>query len=58
MNPLYRALANGVSPDQGVVMGLVTLMMIVLFGCWVWYAYAPSRRAQMAEFARLPLDGD
>ena len=59
MNPLIKEGAQAMSPEAGVLMGLMTLAFMAIFLGWFWYAYAPSRRALMESHGRLPLeDGD
>ena len=37
-------------------MGAMTLAFMGIFGAWFWYAYAPSRKALMDDYGRMPLD--
>lgn len=57
MNPLWREAAN--TAELTWLMGVMTAAFLVFFLGWVWWAYAPGRRAIMDEAARMPLtDGD
>lgn len=55
MNTLTREAASTV--QFGWLLGLLTVVFFVAFLYWVWYAYAPSRRAQMTEASLMPFDG-
>jgi len=53
MNPLHDAAVDAVS---GVwVMGVLTVIFLVFFLGWVWWAFARRNQAAFEEAARLPL---
>jgi cbb3-type cytochrome oxidase subunit 3 len=54
MNPLYREAAASVGLTW--VMALMTVVFLGIFLGWTWWAYAPRRRQQMEEAARLPFN--
>ena len=54
MNPLIREAADSV--QLGWLLGLMTILFLVAFLGWAWWAYAPSRRALMEEYGRIPFD--
>lgn len=54
MNPLLREAAESV--QYGWLLGLMTAAFLALFVGWVWWAYAPGRKAAMDDHARMPLD--
>lgn len=56
MNPLWKSASEAVSPDHGVVMGVVTVLFMVLFAAWTWWAYAPGRREAMEQYGAMPLE--
>ena len=58
MNPLFEAATESVTPGMGLLMGFMTLLFMAIFLAWGVYAYAPSRREQMAAFGNIPLDED
>ncbi len=54
MNPLIQEAAGAV--QLGWLMGIMTALFFTAFLGWVWWAYAPSRRARMEEYGRMPFD--
>ena len=54
MNPVVRAAAESV--ELGWLLGAMTIVFLVAFLGWTWWAYAPSRKALMEEYARIPFD--
>ena len=54
MNPLVREAANSV--QLGWLLGAMTIVFFVAFVGWAWWAYAPSRRQLMREYANMPFD--
>lgn len=54
MNPLLREAAASV--QHGWLLGVMTALFLLLFIAWVWWAWAPGRKAAMDEYARMPLD--
>lgn len=54
MNPVLREAANSV--QLGWLLGLMTLVFLIAFVGWTWWAFAPSRRALMEEYGRMPFD--
>ncbi len=58
MNPLFEAARETMTPGAGVLMGVMTLLFMAIFLGWFAYAYAPSRREQMAAFGEIPFDED
>lgn len=54
MNPLIREAAGSV--QMGWLLGAMTIVFLVAFLGWVWWAYAPSRRDLMRTYASLPFD--
>ncbi len=54
MNTLLREAAGSV--QGGWILGLVTVLFILSFLWWLWYAYAPAHKEMMEEAARMPLD--
>jgi cbb3-type cytochrome oxidase subunit 3 len=57
VNPVLDLAAESVS--LGWLMGIMTVFFLVSFLAWIWWAYAPKRRAMMDEAALIPFtDGD
>ena len=54
MNDLIREASGSV--QGGWILGLVTVLFLISFLWWVWYAYAPSHKEMHDETARLPLE--
>ena len=54
MNPVLREAAGSV--QLGWLLGLMTIVFFIAFLGWTWWAFAPSRRTRMEEYARMPLD--
>lgn len=54
MNPVLAEAAGNV--QLGWLLGLMTIVFLIAFLGWTWWAFAPSRRARMEEYARMPLD--
>jgi len=55
VNPLMREASNSV--ELGWLLGLLTVFFFATFIYWIWYAYAPSRKALMEEASRMPFEG-
>ncbi|HSJ16274.1 MAG TPA: cbb3-type cytochrome c oxidase subunit 3 [Longimicrobiales bacterium] len=53
MNPLKQAAAGAVS--GGWVMGVMTLLFLLFFIGWTWWAFAERNRKAFEEAAQLPL---
>jgi cbb3-type cytochrome oxidase subunit 3 len=58
MSQLFRETALSLGTGSDMVMGGMTLLFMTIFLAWTWYAYAPSRKAEMESYGRLPFDGD
>lgn len=56
MNPVIRQAAESV--QMGWLLGLMTIVFLVAFVGWTWWAYAPSRRQLMEEYGRIPFDDE
>ena len=54
MNTLLKAAAESV--EMGWLLGGMTLVFLLFFLAWGWWAYAPSRREKMEEYARIPFE--
>lgn len=54
MNPLIKEAAQSV--QLGWLLGAMTILFLVAFLGWAWWAYAPSRRELMEEYGRIPFD--
>jgi cbb3-type cytochrome oxidase subunit 3 len=54
MNTLLKEAAGSV--QGGWILGLVTVLFILSFLWWLWYAYAPGHKQMMEEAARMPFD--
>ena len=54
MNPLYNQAEATV--QGGVFLGVMTVIFLVFFVGWALWAYDPSRKDEMDEAARMPLD--
>jgi len=54
MNPLLKEAASSV--QLGWLLGAMTIVFLVAFLGWAWWAYAPSRRAIMQEHGRIPFE--
>jgi cbb3-type cytochrome oxidase subunit 3 len=52
MNPIFREAAE--TARLGWLMGLMTALFLGCFALWIWWAFAPSRRARMEEASRMP----
>jgi cbb3-type cytochrome oxidase subunit 3 len=52
MNPLRQAAVAQVA--GGWVLGVMTLVFLLFFIGWTWWAYAKSNRKAFEEAARLP----
>ena len=53
MNPLKQAAVEQVS--GGWFMGVMTLVFLVFFVGWTWWAYSRHNRTALEEAALLPL---
>ncbi len=40
------------------VMGVTTVLFMVCFAGWAWWAYSSANRERLDEAARLPLEDD
>ncbi|MBW1880099.1 MAG: cbb3-type cytochrome c oxidase subunit 3 [Deltaproteobacteria bacterium] len=56
MNPVFQAAAE--ANDLGWLMGVTTILFILSFLGWVWWAYSPSRKAHFEEAGRIPFDDE
>ena len=54
MNPLIAEAAGSV--QLGWLLGAMTVVFLVAFLGWTWWAYAPSRRQLMEEYGRIPFE--
>ena len=54
MNTLLREASGSV--QGGWILGVVTLLFIISFLWWVWYAYTPEHREMHDRNALMPLD--
>lgn len=54
MNPVVKMAAESV--QLGWLLGLMTLVFLVVFLGWAWWAFAPSRKTRMEEYGRIPFD--
>lgn len=54
MNPIFRA--AGETAAMGWLMGIMTIVFLVIFVGWTWWAYSPANRENMKRWSRLPLD--
>jgi len=52
MNTLLKDAAESVG--MGWLLGMMTVVFLVIFLAWVWYAYRPKHRALMEELGRMP----
>ena len=56
MNPLINEAAGAV--QGGWLLGLTTVLFLVTFLYWLWYAYAPSHKERMEQAGRMPFEDD
>ena len=57
MNPLIQQASESIG--MGGLATVLTLLFMVAFFAWVWYAYTPRHKAMMEEAAQMPFsDGD
>ncbi len=54
MNPLIREASQAIG--QGWLAGILTILFMVAFFAWVWYAYAPANRKKFEAAAKLPFE--
>lgn len=54
MNPLLKEAAGAVS--MGWLLGLMTVVFLVTFVAWIWYAWSPANRELMDDAARMPIN--
>ena len=54
MNTLLKEAAASV--QMGWLLGAMTVVFLICFVGWVWYAYHPRNRALMEESGRMPLN--
>lgn len=54
MNTVLHAAADSV--QLGVLLGGTTVFFIAFFLAWTLWSWAPSNRARLDGYARLPLD--
>ena len=55
MNPAFHAAAE--TAQLGWVMGAMTLVFLVFFTGWTWWAYSRRNAAHLERAARMPFDG-
>lgn len=56
MNPAFRAAAQTV--ELAWIMGVMTVLFMVCFLGWTWWAFRAKNRDRMAQDAQLPfMDG-
>lgn len=53
MNPVFREASAYV--HNGWIMGLMTVLFLVFFAGWTWWAYAKQNRQKFEEAAMLPI---
>ena len=53
MNPVFRDAAPHV--EYAWIMGVMTVLFIVCFVGWTWWAYSKHNRRRFEDAARLPL---
>ena len=56
MNPLLSEASNSV--EGGWLLGVMTVVFLMTFLYWLWYAYAPSNRERMEAAGRMPFESD
>lgn len=54
MNPVFKAASEALT--QGWLMGGMTVVFMMFFALWTWWAYRPANREAMAAAALLPFD--
>ena len=54
MNPVLQQAADAVT--LGWVLAVMTVVFVVFFLGWVWWAYRPANKPKFEAMARLPLD--
>ncbi|MEZ4415523.1 MAG: cbb3-type cytochrome c oxidase subunit 3 [Gemmatimonadota bacterium] len=54
MNPLIQEAAGSV--ELGWLLGVMTVVFFAFFLAWTYWAFAPSHRRRMEEYARMPFD--
>ncbi len=55
-NQVYQVAAE--SAQHVWVMGAMTVLFMICFAYWVWWAYAPSRKNKMEEAGKIPFSED
>jgi cbb3-type cytochrome oxidase subunit 3 len=55
MNPAFQAAAQ--TARLGWIMGLMTVVFLIAFTGWTWWAYSRRNAARMERAARMPFDG-
>lgn len=55
MNTLLKAASNSI--EMGWLLGFMTAVFLAVFLGWTWWAYSPSNRQVMDDYARIPFDG-
>jgi cbb3-type cytochrome oxidase subunit 3 len=53
MNPLWREAARML--EGGWIMGVMTVVFVVCFVGWTWWAFAKHNRQKFEDAAMLPL---
>lgn len=54
MNPLIEQASEAIG--LGWMATIMTLLFVVAFCAWVWYAFTPANRQKFEDAARLPFD--
>jgi cbb3-type cytochrome oxidase subunit 3 len=54
MNPLFKEAADHVR--LGWLMGAVTVLFVVAFLGWVWWAWSGHNREKLEQASRMPLN--
>lgn len=55
MNPAFQAAAE--TARLGWIMGVMTLVFLLFFTGWTWWAFSRRNAARMEEASRMPFDG-
>jgi len=54
MNTVMRHASESV--ELGTLLGATTVLFLLFFTAWTLWSWAPSNRARLDRYARLPLD--
>ena len=54
MNPLIEQASESIG--LGVLATIMTILFMVGFFAWVWYAYRPANRQKFEDAAKLPFE--